>query len=172
MAELRDFEQEIIESFKLFGGGKAKPRLGIWIRGRLSDIGEHYPYSLWQEWITFCEQARGEGANIPRNNYTQFVIYVRCLELAGLVRVVREEPYRLEGAPGEIKYRYYGVVETKVKSSLWNNPRKGSPNYSKWRELLEKRRKEYIERRLIKKRALLPEGVTPRRGRPSRLSQT
>lgn len=168
---LRDFEKDIITDFKTFAGGKAKPRLGRWIKGHLLDIGEQYPYSMWQDWITFCEQARGEGANIPKNNYTQFVIYVRCLELAGLIRIVREEPYRLEGKPGEIKYRYYGVVKAKLGSPLWNNPRKGSPNYRRWRELLEERREEYIERRLAKKRALLPEGVLPRRGRPSHLFQ-
>lgn len=164
---MRDFEKDIIADFKTYAGGKSKPRLGHWIRGHLLAISEGYPYSLWQDWVAFCEQAKGEDANIPKNNYTQFVIYVRCLELAGLVRVVREEPYRLEGRNGEIKYRYYGVVQVKLDSPLWNNPRKGSPNYHRWQELLEERKKQYIERRLAKKRALLPEGTILRRGRPS-----
>jgi len=148
--ELRDFEEKIISEFHpeiiTPGKGKAKSRLGWWIRGHLQDVGEDYPYHMWERWISFCSIAHSVKVLIPKNNYTQFAVYMGLLETNKLIKVVREEPKPRK----RIKIKYYSVVEENIDGDLWINPRKASSHYKKWSELPEEKKEQYRKSRHLK----------------------
>lgn len=147
---MRDFEEKILSEFhpKIItpGKGKAKSRLGWWIRGHLQDVGEDYPYHMWERWINFCSIAHSMKVHIPKNNYTQFAIYMRLLEKNKLIKVVREEPCPQK----RVTTKYYSVVRENLDSDLWSNPRKASSHHKKWSELSEEKKEQYRKSRHLK----------------------
>lgn len=153
---MQPFEEEIVREFHpptgeapgLYGKGTMKPRLGLWIRGHLLDVGEDYPYGMWKQWNDLCNTANSIGVMIPTNNYTQFVIYMSLLQSAGLIEVVREKPYRMEDDPEKrIRIKYYSTIQENIDSDLWNNPRKGSPSYKVWKDIPQEKREQYYKSR-------------------------
>ena len=145
---MREFHPPIGEAPGFYGKGTMKSRLGIWIRQHLTEIGEDYPYRMWKRWNALCITANSLGIRIPLNNYTQFVIYMRLLEMAKLIRVVREVPYRLENDPEKrIRIKYYSTIKMNLDNELWNNPRKGSPSYKTWKDIPPEKKEEYYKSR-------------------------
>jgi len=116
--ELRDFELEIIEGF--ITQGRRFPRVGVWIRGHLTDVGRDYIYGMWKRYIEFVEKANKKGAKIQRVSYRQFRIYVWFLKKLGLIRVVRHRRARdqVKGAPRA----YVELVPEKIDDPAWFNP--------------------------------------------------
>lgn len=156
---LLPFEESIIREFKppegeapgFYGKGKMKPRLGHWIKAHLQEQGEDYPYRMWKLWNNLCITANALGVMIPTNNYTQFVIYMRCCQLAKLIKQVRKVPYRVKYDPEHTIYiTYYSVIEENIDSDLWDNPRKESESYRTWSDLSREQKEKYYKSRKLK----------------------
>jgi len=120
---LRAFEFRILEEFKTFspamGGGKAKPRKGLWIRGHLLDVDSDYVYGMWMGWCRFVDEAENYGAKIPKGTYGGFKTYIWLLKKLDLIlKVGEEDGYKR----GFFKRTYYTLNPAKVDSQFWENP--------------------------------------------------
>jgi hypothetical protein len=159
---VRNFELELIREFcepkRYEGWGHAKPRLGVWIRGHLLDVGEDYLYGMWKRFLEFCDFAHEMGVRYPKNDYGDFLTYIWVLEREGLVRLVREEFYR-----PRVPRRFYSLVMGQFDTDLWLNPRRGEISLDEWRHRYQtpEKREQYY-------RARKGPPEARRRGRPRR----
>lgn len=134
---LRPFESEIIENFKTFsitaGGGKSRPRKGVWIKGHLLDIGGDgdFVYSMWQKWADFVLVAHGMDAKLEVGTYTSFRTYVYLLKKYGLVIPGKRE--RAKTTTVRFQRQYYKVNPMRLEDPLWRNPYSRYPGWKKWK---------------------------------------
>jgi len=132
--ELRPFEIEIVDNFKTFspvkGGGKSRPRKGVWIRAHLQERGEDYIYSMWKRWRLFAIAARFRDANIDIGTYASFRTYVYLLHHSGLVLATKRE--RARTTRKEFYRQYYAVNRLKLEDPEWQNPYKRFPGWQRW----------------------------------------
>jgi len=115
---MRDFEKIIVEGF--LQHGRRFPRLGLWIRGHLSEVGRDYAYGMWKRYLEFVREAREMGAQMDEIDYRQFRIYLWFLKKLGLIRVVRRKRTRdqKKGAPRA----FIELVKEKIDDPAWFNP--------------------------------------------------
>ncbi len=129
---LRPFEQRIIADFKSFsvqqGGGKSRPRKGVWIKGHLSEVGENYVYAMWQEWRRFAITARFQQANLELGTYGSFRVYVYLLRKYGLVVPGKRE--RAKTTARQFQRQYYQLNRRKLTDPRWLNPFKPFPSWN------------------------------------------
>ena len=125
MQELRDFELEIIEAFR--EAGRRTPRLGLWIRGHLLDVGMDYAYGMYKRYNEFAREAQKMGAFINEISYKSLRTYLFFLKQLNLIRVASEEEvinhfgYYPESKKG-MRRTYLTLVEENVDSDAWLNP--------------------------------------------------
>jgi len=133
--ELRPFEIEIIRNFKTFspitGGGKSRPRKGVWIRAHLQEVGEDHIYSMWKRWRSFAIAARFQDANLDIGTYASFRTYMFLLKKKGLVIPTRRERARTTRL--EFRRQYYTVNTRTLRDPRWLNPFAGYPGWQKWK---------------------------------------
>ena len=131
---LRDFESEIIDRFKTFsvieGGGKARPRKGVWIRGHLLDIYEDYVYSMFLQWRLFVAEAWKRGARIEAGSYGAFKTYTWLLKKYGLITATRKE----RGKSPKFLRQYYTYNPDLLEDPRWRNPYGEYPSWKEWRK--------------------------------------
>jgi len=134
---LRPFEERIIADFKMFdptyGGGKARPRKGVWIRGHLLDVKEDYIYRMWKRWLLFVITARQLGATIELGSYQSFRTYIYLLKKHRLVIPTRRE--RAKSTARQFYRTYYTVNRELLNHPLWENPYSA---YESWRRVKER----------------------------------
>jgi hypothetical protein len=142
--KLRDFELNIVKEFKTFtvkeGGGKSRPRKGVWIRGHLVDVGEDYVYGMFKRWLEFCKAALLEfHAELEPGDYTAFKTYMYLLRKYGLVLPTRTE----RGKSTVILRIYYKVNRARLRDPMWLNPFAEYPSWQAQRKkgFPKKRRK-------------------------------
>jgi len=141
--ELRPFELELIESFKVFNpiagtGGKATPRKGIWIRGHLANVGEDYTYGMWLRWRRFTETAEFMTASIEPGDYGAFRVYVWLLKREDLIRPTRIRPASKTPVL-EFQRSYYALNPAQLGSPLWENPYATYDSWQRWKRRKFKR---------------------------------
>jgi len=131
---LRPFEEEIIANFKTFdptiGGGKSRPRKGVWIRGHLSDIGEDFIYGMWERWDLFTKAAALREAMIESGDYGSFRTYIYLLKRYGLIIPTKRE--RAKTTSREFFRQYYRVNIGRLKDPHWLNPYGEYPSWKRW----------------------------------------
>lgn len=134
MESLRSFETEIISNFKVFspvgGGGKSRPRKGVWVKQHLLDVEEDYVGSMWKRWTKFVGEARTKGAAIEFGTYDSFRTYVYLLKKNGLVVPTRRE--RAKSTYATFFRQFYRLNNSKLDDSRWLNPYREYASWRKW----------------------------------------
>jgi len=122
---LRDFEQEIVETFRL--AGRRTPRVGVWIRGHLLDVKFDYLYGMWKSYTEFVRDARRMGAKLDEVSYRNFRTYSFFLKKLNLIRTA--DPYEVaqffKSYPSQSKgkpRRYLTLVEENLNHPAWLDP--------------------------------------------------
>lgn len=135
---LRPFESEIIDNFKTFsvtaGGGKSRPRKGVWIKGHLLSVGGNgdFVYSMWKRWTDFALAAHEMGAGIEFGTYTSFRTYIYLLKKYGLIIPTKRE--RAKTTTLQFQRQYYKVNPARLEDPLWRNPYSRFPGWKKWQQ--------------------------------------
>jgi hypothetical protein len=133
-AELRPFETEIISNFKVFspisGGGKSRPRKGVWIRQHLLDVGEDYVGGMWKKWTKFVGDARKQNAEIEFGTYDSFRTYVYLLKKHGMIVPTRRE--RAKSPDAGFFRQFYRLNTRRLEDPTWLNPYATYPSWRKW----------------------------------------
>jgi len=146
---LQPFEREILERYAAMGK-MAHPVTGVrgwkglWIRGRLLEVGSTYVYGLYKSWRTFCEQAEVLGVKIKPGNYQSFRTYFHLLKQLGLVR----EHLRIPKHPGEKglpKVHYEAIIE-RIDDPAWTRPFQEKYPSTDWTRLPPEERRELREK--------------------------
>jgi len=154
---LRPFEEEIIDRFKTFdptiGGGKSRPRKGIWIKQHLLDVDEDFIYSMWERFGKFVDLALIREAHIELGTYTAFRTYIYLLKKNGLIIPTKRE--RAKTTRREFFRQYYRVNPRLVEDPRWLNPYKPYPSWMKWK------RKGFPRPKKKPRVPKLPPGVPP-----------
>jgi len=132
---LRPFEEEIIANFKTFdptiGGGKSRPRKGVWIKQHLLDVGEDYIYAMWKRWEVFILQAHERKAEIESGTYTAFRVYIFLLKKYGLITPTKRE--RAKTTSRLFFRQYYRVNIRLLEDPRWLNPYAEYPSWKRWK---------------------------------------
>jgi len=153
---LRPFEEQIIERFKTFditvGGGKARPRKGIWIREHLLDVREDFIYGMWERWQRFITVAHMREADIEVGTYSALRTYVYLLKKASLIIPSRREKAKTTNP--QFFRQYYIVNPNLLKDPRWNNPYGLYPSWKRWK-------RKGFPRPKKKPKPLYPPGVPP-----------
>jgi len=160
--ELRPFEKEIINSYKVFNpvkgtGGKATSRKGVWIRGHLLAQREDYIYGMWDRWLRFTRIADVMEAKIEPGNYATFRYYVWRLKRHGLLTPTVTRAGRKAPLP-EFWRQYYAVNPAMLNSPLWLNPWRGEESWER-----QRRRKFRPYPGAPRKKPAKPRGRPPKR---------
>lgn len=131
---LRDFEVEIVKNFKTFsaieGGGRSRPRKGVWIRGHLLNVHEDYIYSMFKRWQLFTAEAWRRGAKIDTGTYGAFKTYTWLLKKYGLILLTRTE----RGRSTEFMRHYYTYNPDLLDDPRWENPYGEFPSWKAWKK--------------------------------------
>jgi len=114
----RDFESEIVSSFKVSGYVGVSPT-GYWIRGHLMEVGEDYTKNMYEKYVSFIDMARLEGVRLKRPGYRSFVNYIIVLRKLNLIRISSVAPPVKKFAKPR---RYYALNPEKINSPEWNRP--------------------------------------------------
>lgn len=153
---LRPFEEQIIDRFKTFdmtvGGGKSRPRKGVWIKQHLQDVGEDFIYSMWERWLVFTNIARTREAEIEPGTYTALRTYIYLLRKYGLIIPTRRE--RAKATNPQFFRQYYKVNTRRLNDALWRNPYKPYPSWMRWK-------RKGFPRPKKKPKPLYPPGIPP-----------
>lgn len=133
---LRPFEFEIIDNFKVFspveGGGKSRPRKGVWIKQHLLDVREDYVQSMWRSWQKFAGEARTKDAAIEFGTYDSFRTYIYLLKKHGLVIPGKRE--RAKSTQRTFFRRFYRLNNSKLDDPRWRNPYREYASWRKWQQ--------------------------------------
>ncbi|MFB0523166.1 MAG: hypothetical protein ACETV1_05325 [Candidatus Bathyarchaeia archaeon] len=153
---LRPFEEEIIDRFKTFditvGGGKSRPRKGIWIKQHLLDVGEDFIYSMWERWQSFTRIAHTREAEIESGTYGALRTYIYLLRKHGLLIPTKREQAK---TTNPLFFRqYYQLNRRRLEDPLWRNPYKPYLSWQRWRQKGFPRPKK-------KPKPLYPPGIPP-----------
>ena len=155
---LRPFEEEIIDRFKTFdmtvGGGKSRPRKGVWIKQHLQDVGEDFIYDMWERWLAFVNIAHTREALIERGTYTALRTYIYLLKKYGLIIPTKRE--RAKTTNPQFFRQYYRVNTRLLEDPRWRNPYRPYPSWQKvWKS------PKGFPRPKKKPKPLYPPGVPP-----------
>jgi hypothetical protein len=103
----------------------------LFIRDRLAQVGEDYPYGMWRALKEarerFFREKGGRGGRARwrkdafAGSYQNFRNYIYWLEKLGLIRFVREAPPPRRGLEAR---RFYALVKGREKDEGWRNPRR------------------------------------------------
>jgi len=147
--ELRPFEKEIIDGFKVFAplkgrGGRTSPHKGVWVRGHLLSVpyNEDYAYSMWKRWVQFCKLADVMTAKVQAGTYDEFRTYlwmlssrVPPLTLRVGSRIDTRQPrHKSHSRSPALKYQpvYYSVNPSELGNPLWENPWRAYDSHRRW----------------------------------------
>lgn len=135
VVSLRDFEEKIIDDFKTFdpmiGGGKSRPRKGIWLKAHLLDVGEDFIYAMWHRWADFIRVAHEREAHIELGTYAALRTYVFLLKRYGLIIPTKRE--RAKSTSREFFRQYYRLNLRRLEDPRWLNPYKPYASWMKWK---------------------------------------
>lgn len=87
----------------------------LFIRDRLLEVGEDYPYRMWQ-----ILRMKREETGLPCGSLRTFLVTIWNLKKLGLIEQCRDEPAEYPGK----KRHYYRIVNNKKNDKAWINPRK------------------------------------------------
>jgi len=154
---LRPFEEEIIANFKTFdptiGGGKSRPRKGVWIKQHLLDVGEDFIYGMYERWGTFTKAAILREASIEPGTYGSFRTYIYLLKKDGLIIPTKRE--RAKSTSHLFFRQYYRVNIRLLKDPRWLNPYGEYPSWKRWK------RKGFPRPKKKPRPPKMPPGVPP-----------
>jgi len=115
----------------MIGGGKSRPRKGLWLKAHLLDVGEDFVYDMWRRWAAFVRVAHEREAHIELGTYTALRTYVFLLKKYGLVIPTRRE--RAKSTSRDFFRQYYRVNPRLLKDPRWLNPYRPYPSWLKWK---------------------------------------